>query len=86
MDDSPKTWIEAGAAALLGILTWGTRRQVSKWDAQAEDHSVRIRTLEATAATKGDISAVFDRVAEIGDTMNQQHAQILTLLVNRDHR
>lgn len=88
--DDPTTWIGAVAASMLAFVGFSTKRQIRAWDkkqedieAKAEDHSVRIRTLESNSATKRDVEAIFERINEIGDQSNKQHSQILTLLVER---
>jgi hypothetical protein len=60
-----------------------TRRQISQYDEAQNDHDKRIRALEVTVATKGDITALYERVTDIGDQMNAQHATILKTLLGK---
>jgi hypothetical protein len=90
--EEPRTWLVSALALLLSLVTWGTRRQVKQWDdsqaAQDRRHEAldtRLRSLENQVATKGDITALYERVNSIGEESAARHAEILRLLI-RDPR
>lgn len=73
------TWALAACSALFaslsGLLTWSAKRQVGRSD----NHSERLRILEADRVTKGDITAIYERV----DQLAQQSAQQFETVRNR---
>lgn len=70
-----------GTAVATG--RWLVGREFRRFDAFTEDHEKRLRTLEGTVATKGDIAELYERVNQIGDQMNAQHTTILNRLLDR---
>ena len=83
--DNPKTWLEGVIAAMFTWAIWGSKRAIDSFDRTQSDHADRLNRLETTVATKNDVVAVVDRMNEISDQSRDQHAQILSLLVNRGH-
>lgn len=73
------TWTLAACSALFaslsGLLTWNAKRQVGRSD----NHSERLRALEADRVTKGDITAIYERV----DQLAQQSAHQFETVRNR---
>lgn len=69
-------------AALSGLLTWSARRHVGRSD----NHSVRLRTLEADHVTKGDITAVFEKVDALAAQSGQQFNELRNRLDDQNTR
>lgn len=63
----------------LGIFSVVLREHWNK----TKEHDQRISSLERSVATKSDITALHERMTEIGDQMNEQHATILKTLLQR---
>lgn len=80
--DDPKSWFGVIAAAFTGLLLWNTKRHVAKQD----DHSMRIRALETDRVTKGDITAVYERVNELSDQSARQHEMTLKMIAATRNR
>lgn len=72
----PKSWFGVVAAALLAVLTWIFRRHVVKQDA----HDERLRALENDRVTKGDITAVYERITDLSEQSARQHEMTLRVL------
>lgn len=83
MSSDPKSWLAVIGTFLLGILAWFTRRHIAQYDQQRQDMELRVRALESTVATKGDISYLADRLTEISDRSTDQNTAILKMLAER---
>lgn len=73
VSNDPKSWFGVVAAALTGLLLWVTKRHVAKQDA----HDERIRMLENDRVTKGDITAVYERIDDLSKQSARQHEMTL---------
>ncbi|MEY4761264.1 MAG: hypothetical protein RLZZ200_1120 [Pseudomonadota bacterium] len=74
--NDPKSWFGVIAAAFTGLLLWNTKRHVAKQD----DHSLRIRALETDRVTKGDITAVYERIEDLSKQSARQHEMSLRVI------
>ena len=80
--NDPKSWFGVIAAAFTGLLLWNTRRHIAKQDA----HDERLRLLETDRVTKGDITAVYERIDMLSKQSARQHEMTLktiTAVVSR---
>jgi hypothetical protein len=75
----PKTWFAAVSAALMALLAWNAKRQVEKQDS----HDDRIRALETDRVTKGDITAVYERVNQLAEQSRDQYDDLSTRMGNQ---
>jgi hypothetical protein len=80
------TWALAACSALFaslsGLLTWSARRQVGRSD----DHSQRLRTLENDRVTKGDITAVYERIDSLARQSGAQFVDLRNRLDDQNTR
>lgn len=74
--NDPKSWFGVVAAAFTGLLLWNTKRHVAKQDA----HDERLRELEADRVTKGDITAVYERIEGLSKQSARQHEMTLRVI------
>ena len=63
--------------ALLLFVQFLMGREVKRYDATAKDHTERLRTLETDRVTKGDITAVYDRLNKLSDRAEERHSELL---------
>jgi hypothetical protein len=71
--NDPKSWFGVAAAAFTALLLWVTKRHIAKQD----EHSRKIRALEIDRVTKGDITAVYERIEELSKQSARQHEMSL---------
>lgn len=55
---------------LVAFAKWTLGREIGRFEAKAKDHEERLRSLEATVATKDDMR-------ELREIMTAQHGQLL---------
>jgi hypothetical protein len=72
----PKSWFGVVAAAFTGLLLWNTKRHVAKQDA----HDERLRQLETDRVTKGDITAVYEKIDQLSKQSARQHEMALRVI------
>lgn len=88
--DDPKTLLSGALTVLALVFAWVWNRLVR----QQDRHDQRLNALESTVATKGDITAVYERVnaladqsreqyADLSNRMNEQHAAILQTIIEK---
>jgi hypothetical protein len=103
LSDSLSTWLEWLAIIVIGLLAtitaWFSKSRVDGWDDLHRSHAARLHALESTAATKDDVSGLYERINEIGSEVTQrvdnlntqmtsQHTQLLIAIASnrqRDH-
>jgi hypothetical protein len=74
--NDPKSWFGIVATALTGLLLWVSKRHVAKQDA----HDERLRALESDRVTKGDITAVYERIEDLSKQSARQHVMALRVI------
>ena len=74
--NDPKSWFGVAAAAFTGLLLWNAKRHVAKQDA----HNERLRLLETDRVTKGDITAVYERIEDLSKQSARQHEMALRVI------
>ena len=78
----PWSWLIWVGGILLTLLTWQAKRALNK----QQEHDLRLRTLESTMATKGDITAVYEKVGELSNQSSSQYSALMNTLLGRSHR
>lgn len=88
--DDPKSWVVAVLGVLTSLFAWSAKRQMDhsyqdhlKTAKELEDHSLRLRQLEASFATRADIERLHTHINTLTERMNTQHVQILNALNER---
>jgi hypothetical protein len=74
--DNSTNFVTGGIGVLLAILGWIWMRLIG----QQDGHERRIRALEQDRVTKGDITAVYERIKDLSDQSSKQALAILRAL------
>ncbi len=74
-----RTILSAALGILMAVLAWIWARLVG----QQDRHEKRLAELEKTVATKGDITAVYEKLSDLQVQSHQHHTQLLNTILNK---